>query len=106
MGLPVSHHNASKSVHRSLNIPFHLIPIRTSFSKFIYFLGAPDTRKPIRIRNDGSKCFGIRRVDQVNLGQFAKSPEIKEEVVILQTLNELEVVVHVARSYVRTDYYH
>lgn len=50
----------------------------------------------VSIRNNRSHLLGIRRIDEIDLRDFPQGSEVKQEVAVLQGLDVLEVVVHVA----------
>lgn len=90
------HDAAPNAIHGPFHVLLHLVPIGPALRKLVYFLHAPDAGESISIGDNGGQLFGVRWVDQVDLGQFTEGFEVEEKLLIPQTLDKLEVVVHVA----------
>lgn len=90
------HHTAPNAIHGSFHVLFHLVPVSPALGKLIHLFYTPDPVESVGIGDDRRQFLGVGWVDQVDLRKLAEGFEVDEELVVLETLDELEVMVHVA----------
>lgn len=81
MGVDISmslHDTASNTVHGSLNVMSHYIPICTTLGEFVNLFCSQDAVESIIIGNDGGQLFRIGGMDEIDLSQFPESLEVEQ----------------------------
>lgn len=94
----ISHNATANAIHGPLDARFDQDPIGAAGGEVEHLFGAEDGVEAIGVGDDGGEFFGVGRIDEVELRQFAEGVEIRQERGVFERLDEVEVVRHVAVS--------